>query len=229
MKIITNISELETRMLKHNIFAYQTWKDIFEPFIAFCLLILFSPVMIFCAIAIKLDSRGNAIFKREQIGLNSRKFIAYKFRTMVNNNDDDEYRKYIARYVLENAPYTKDEKGQAVYKVINDKRVTKFGAILRKTNLDELPQLINVIKGDMSLVGPRPDIPYAVQMYKDWHRRRLSVKPGMTGLWQVSHRKSLSFKDMVFLDIKYIEESSLFLDVKILLKTIGVFLNRDGS
>jgi len=122
-----------------------------------------------------------------------------------------------------------DGDGQGVYKVINDPRVTRFGALLRKTNLEELPQFFNVLRGEMSVVGPRPDIPFAVGMYKEWHRKRLEVKPGITGLWQVSGRKGLSFEDMVRLDIEYIERQSFILDIKILLLTISTILRRDGS
>jgi len=116
-----------------------------------------------------------------------------------------------------------------VYKVVDDPRVTRFGNLLRKTNLDELPQLFNVLKGEMSFVGPRPDIPFAVAMYRDWHRERLGIKPGITGLWQVCGRKGLSFEDMVRLDIEYIKRQSIFLDARILILTLGTILKRDGS
>jgi len=222
------ISDQEnTEEMNHSL--YKFWKDIFDRFLAFCFLIISLPAMAAIALSIKLDSKGKVIFRREQVGLNGRRFIAYKFRTMIANNDDKQYREYIAKYVQENMPYTTDEDGQPVYKLMNDARITGFGAFLRKTNLDELPQFFNILKGDMSLVGPRPDIPYAVQMYQDWHRQRLLVKPGLTGLWQTSRRKSLSFEEMVRLDIDYIHKQSLLLDSKILLKTVGVVLNRDGS
>ena len=125
--------------------------------------------------------------------------------------------------------YTTDENGQAVYKVVEDPRVTRFGALLRKTNLDELPQLFNVLKGKMSLVGPRPDIPFAVGMYKDWHMKRLNTKPGITGLWQVCGRKNLPFEGMVRLDIDYIKRQSFILDTKIIWLTVGTVLRMDGS
>jgi lipopolysaccharide/colanic/teichoic acid biosynthesis glycosyltransferase len=156
-------------------------------------------------------------------------FTAYKFRTMYINNDDKEYKTYLVKYVLENAPYTVDHNGQAVYKVVDDPRVTRVGALLRKTNLDELPQFINVLKGEMSAIGPRPDVPFAVRMYKNWHRERLLVKPGITGLWQVCGRKQLSFDDMARLDIDYIKKRSLLLDVRIFFLTIGTLLKMDGS
>jgi lipopolysaccharide/colanic/teichoic acid biosynthesis glycosyltransferase len=121
-----------------------------------------------------------------------------------------------------------DENGQSIYKA-DGMSVTRFGTLLRKTNLDELPQLFNILKGEMSFIGPRPDIPFAVRMYKDWHRERLRVKPGITGLWQVSGRKSLSFEDMVRLDIDYINRQSALLDAKIALLTVRTSLSQDGS
>lgn len=148
---------------------------------------------------------------------------------MYADNDDGQYRAYLARYVRSNAPFRVTEDGQPVYKVVDDPRVTRVGGLLRKTNLDELPQFVNVLRGEMSLVGPRPDIPYAVQMYEARHRQRLEAKPGITGLWQVCGRKNLSFEDMVKMDVDYIRRQSLLLDARILLRTVLVVLGRDGS
>jgi lipopolysaccharide/colanic/teichoic acid biosynthesis glycosyltransferase len=211
------------------LFTYRWWKGLLDRSLAFTTLVILSPLLLLIAIVIRLDTAGSVIFRRQQVGENGREFTAYKFRTMHINNDDHEYKTYITEYVLNNAPYTVDKDGQAVYKVINDPRVTRIGAILRKTNLDELPQLVNVLKGEMSLVGPRPDIPFAVAMYKNWHLKRLNAKPGITGLWQVCQRKSLPFEGMVRLDIDYIKRQSLFLDIKIALLTIVTILKRDGS
>jgi lipopolysaccharide/colanic/teichoic acid biosynthesis glycosyltransferase len=209
--------------------TYQWWKNAFDRVLALLAIVASSPFMAIIALAIRLDSPGGAIFRREQIGENGRKFTAYKFRTMRINSDDHEYKAYLVKYVLKNEPYRTNQDGQPVYKVVNDPRVTRFGALLRKTNLDELPQFFNVLKGEMSLVGPRPDIPFAVEMYKDWHRKRLGVKPGITGLWQVCGRYSLPFEGMVRLDISYIKRQSMLLDAKILLLTVGTILKRDGS
>lgn len=220
-------SRNETRV--HCLSTYQWWKNTFDRVLALLAIVALSPLMGIIAIGIHFDSPGSAIFRRDQIGENGRKFVAYKFRTMYANNDDIEYKTYLVKYVMENAPYRIEPDGKPVYKVLDDPRVTKFGNILRKTNLDELPQLFNVLKGEMSLVGPRPDVPFAVAMYKDWHQKRLGAKPGITGLWQVCRRKSLSFESMVRLDIDYIKRQSLSLDAKILFLTLGTVLRRDGS
>ena len=135
----------------------------------------------------------------------------------------------MTRLVTQGAPYAIDQRQRAVYKVVDDQRVTRVGALLRKTNLDELPQLFNVLKGEMSFIGPRPDIPFAVEMYTRWHRKRLSVKPGITGLWQVCERTSRSFDEMVSLDIDYAERQSPLLDSRIVLRTLVTIFGRDGS
>ena len=207
---------------------YSLLKIIIDRIIAFIGITVLSPLLALIAVAIKIDSSGNPIFSQKRVGLNGNEFTIYKFRTMVANNDHGKYQEYLRKYVLENAPYRIDENGNGIYKM-DDGHTTKFGALLRKTNLDELPQLINVLKGEMSLVGPRPDVPFAVQMYQDWHYKRLHVKPGMTGLWQVCRRKGLSFEDMVRLDIDYVNKQSLLLDTKIFFQTFGIVLNGDGS
>lgn len=210
-------------------FTYLWWKDIFDRLFTFLGIVVLSPLLVLIAIGIRLDSPGSPIFRREQVGQGGRIFTAYKFRTMHIDNNDHEYKAYLVRYVLQNAPYRTSQGGEPIYKVVDDPRVTRFGALLRKTNLDELPQLFNVLKGEMSLIGPRPDIPFAVAMYKDWHRKRLYVKPGITGLWQVCGRKSLPFEGMVRLDIDYIKRQSLGLDARIFLLTVGTILKMDGS
>ncbi|MFA5309029.1 MAG: sugar transferase [Dehalococcoidales bacterium] len=210
-------------------FSYRFWKNIMDRFLALAGIIVAAPVMGIIALIIKFDSKGSAIYRREQVGENGDYFTAFKFRTMTENNDDSVYREYMARYIKEGVPYAIDEEGKPVYKVINDTRVTRFGALLRKTNLDELPQLFNILRGEMSWVGPRPDVPLAVSMYQAWHMKRLAIRPGLTGLWQVSGRKNLNFQDMVRLDIEYIRKQSLLLDAKIFLLTVVTILKRDGS
>ena len=212
-----------------HLLTYQLWKSYSDRVIALMALVILSPVIVIIALIIRIDSPGNPIFRQERVGRDGCTFIINKFRTMHIDNDDNEYKAYLGRYILENAPYQIDENKQPIYKVINDTRVTRFGAILRKTNLDELPQFFNILKGEMSLIGPRPDIPFAVRMYREHHLKRLSVKPGITGLWQIYGRKNQSFEDMVRLDLEYIEKKSLLFDAKILWQTAGIILSRDGS
>jgi lipopolysaccharide/colanic/teichoic acid biosynthesis glycosyltransferase len=209
--------------------GYQYFKGVIDRAMAAFLIVILSPLLVFIAVAVRLDSPGGALFRQERVGKDGRRFTACKFRTMRVNNDDREYKEYLRKYVLENVPYRVDGNGENIFKVVDDPRVTRFGGWLRNTNLDELPQLFNILKGDMSFVGPRPDIPFAVEMYQDWQRERLAVTPGITGLWQVAGRRNLSFEDMVRLDIDYIKGQSPFLDIKILLLTVRTVLSKDGS
>jgi lipopolysaccharide/colanic/teichoic acid biosynthesis glycosyltransferase len=223
------VKQLTQQPEADRVFTYRWWKNIIDRSLAMLLIIVLSPLLGLVALVIKLDSPGSIIFRREQVGENGKRFTLYKFRTMHNNNNDYKYKAYLIKYILEDAPYKITENGEGVYKVIDDTRVTKFGSILRMTNIDEIPQLFNILKGDMSFIGPRPDIPFSVNMYNDWHLQRLRIKPGITGLWQVSSRKMCSFRDMVKLDIEYIQKQSLFLDIKIFLLTIAIILRMDGS
>lgn len=208
---------------------YLLWKGILDRMVALLLTIALSPIMAPIAVLICIDSPGWPVFTQERVGENGRRFRIYKFRTMINA-DDSHYKEYLRKLIIEGIPYKLDRHGEAVYKIIDDPRITRFGALLRATNLDELPQIINVLIGDMSLVGPRPDIPFAVEMYDEWHRKRLLAKPGMTGLWQVSGTNKVPFDEMVRLDIEYITRQSFTLDIEILLRTIGlVLLRRNGE
>ena len=186
-------------------------------------LVVLSPLFLLITIFVKLESKGPAIFKQTRVGKGCRPFTFYKYRSMNENSDPNPHQKYISELI--GGERAQDE----VYKLTDDNRVTKVGRILRKTSLDELPQLFNVLKGDMSLVGPRPALPYEVKMYKDWYKDRLSVTPGMTGLWQVSGRSQKNFDEMVKLDLAYINKWSLWLDIKILLKTFLVVFSRQGA
>ncbi|OGO22505.1 MAG: hypothetical protein A2144_10705 [Chloroflexi bacterium RBG_16_50_9] len=212
-----------------NLTKYQLWKDIFDRFFAMLLLVVLSPLLILIAIGVMIDSPGKPLFCQERIGKDGRKFILFKFRSMYQNHDDSKYKEFIRKYVNENITSRLDENGKDAYELIQDPRVTRFGALLRRTSLDELPQLINVLKGEMAFIGPRPDIPFTVEMYQDHHRNRLLVKPGITGLWQVSGRRSCSFDDMVRLDIDYINRQSPALDARILLLTVREMLSPDGA
>jgi lipopolysaccharide/colanic/teichoic acid biosynthesis glycosyltransferase len=203
------------------------WKNICDRFISLLALVILLPFFIIISIAIRVDSPGRPIFCQERVGKDGRRFTIYKFRTMYQNNDDSKYKAMLRDYINGNVPSSFNENEQAIREIVH-KRVTRVGFLLRRFSLDELPQLINVLKGDMVFIGPRPDIPFAVAMYKDHHRDRLRMKPGITGLWQVSGRKTLSFEDMVRLDVDYINRQSLLLDTKILLLTVCEVLRRDA-
>ena len=183
-------------------------------------LIFFAPFFLAAAIAIKLTSKGPVIFRQERLGQFGRPFTCLKFRTMYVNNDLNIHKEFISRVIAGQHDSKNGKNGETIYKMTNDPRTTSVGKFLRRTSLDELPQFINVLKGDMSLVGPRPPLAYEFQQYKVWHRRRvLEVKPGITGLWQVNGRSRVRFDDMVRLDLRYVRTCSLWLDIRILLQT----------
>jgi exopolysaccharide biosynthesis polyprenyl glycosylphosphotransferase len=198
-------------------------------------LILFSPLFLASALFVKLTSPGPVLFRQERLGLYGKKFTFLKFRTMQVNNDPRVHEEYVKKLIAGTVDGgTDDGNGgggrKAVFKITNDKRVTPVGRILRKTSLDELPQFINVLLGDMSLVGPRPPIPYEVRNYDIWHRCRVvEVKPGITGLWQVKGRSTTSFDEMVRLDIKYSRDWNLWLDLKILALTPWAVFKGKGA
>jgi len=181
-----------------------------------------SPLWLLIALLIKLDSRGPVFYKQERVGMDGRVFLFYKFRTMRAGTDDAQHREFQRRYIRGQPDSNQGDEERPAYKLLADDRVTRVGRILRRTSLDELPQLFNVLRGDMSVVGPRPPIPYEVESYELWHRKRLDMKPGITGLWQVSGRNRLPFDEMVRMDLYYIENWSLLLDIKIVLQTLPV-------
>jgi exopolysaccharide biosynthesis polyprenyl glycosylphosphotransferase len=194
-------------------------------------LILFSPIMLVTSLAIKVTSPGPAIFKQNRFGKKGTRFPFYKFRSMVSNTDDQIHREYVTNLIKGDLEKINQGNGEdPLYKMKSDPRVTPVGKIIRKTSIDELPQFFNVLKGEMSLVGPRPPIPYEVEKYEPWHLRRiLEVKPGITGLWQVDGRSKTSFDDMVRMDLRYVQNWSLWLDIKILLKTIRAVIRPNGA
>ncbi|MEJ7711018.1 MAG: sugar transferase [Pyrinomonadaceae bacterium] len=187
-----------------------------------------SPLWALIAALIKLDSRGPVFYKQERVGMDGRVFLFYKFRTMHTGADDRTHREYQRQYIAGDPSTNQGDDGHPVYKLARDSRITRVGRVLRRLSLDELPQLLNVLRGDMSVVGPRPPIPYEVEFYDLWHRKRLEMKPGLTGLWQVSGRNRLSFEEMVRLDLLYIENWSLLLDLKIILRTLPVIVRGDA-
>jgi lipopolysaccharide/colanic/teichoic acid biosynthesis glycosyltransferase len=194
-------------------------------------IIVAAPLFLVIAIAIKLSSRGPVLFQQVRVGQYGAPFVFLKFRSMYVGNDANIHREYVKALINGRAEkMTLSGKASAIYKLTRDPRVTRIGAFLRKSSLDELPQLINVLKGQMSLVGPRPAIPYEVDSYRSWHRRRvLEAKPGLTGLWQVSGRSRVTFDEMVRLDLRYAMAHSFWLDLKILLRTPGAILLGDGA
>jgi len=194
-------------------------------------LIILSPMFLAIAIAIKLSSPGPILFRQKRIGQYGVAFTFLKFRSMYLGNDAHVHMEYVKRFIAGHVnPGAPEANGKAIYKITNDPRVTRVGRFLRKTSLDELPQFLSVVRGEMSLVGPRPPIPYELEAYDIWHRRRLlEVKPGITGLWQVNGRSRLRFDDMVRLDLKYAKAWSLVMDIKILLKTPRAVFSREGA
>lgn len=195
--------------------------------IAALALILAAPVMLIVMLIIKLDSRGPAIFSQRRIGLNEHPFTVHKFRTMYAEADPAPHREYIAQLVNGVADGQANGDG-AIFKLAVDDRITPVGRFLRKTSVDELPQLWDVLRGEMSLVGPRPVVPYELEHYSAEQFRRFAVKPGLTGLWQVSGRNEKTYTEMVDLDLEYVERRSLALDLSILLKTLPVVIERKG-
>jgi exopolysaccharide biosynthesis polyprenyl glycosylphosphotransferase len=189
---------------------------------------LLLPLWLLIALLIKLDSRGTVFYTQERVGMDGRLFLLYKFRTMDANADSETHREYQRAFIAGRAEANLGNDQKPAYKLLADPRITRIGKFLRKTSIDEVPQLLNVLLGDMSVVGPRPPIPYEVEAYELWHRKRLDMKPGLTGLWQVSGRNRLSFEEMVRLDLFYIENWSLLLDLKIILRTSFVMLGREG-
>lgn len=213
--------------------VYYISKRIFDFSLALLALIILSPLIVLVSILIKLDSPGPSFFKQDRVSVRLRRtnnhitywqritFRCYKFRTMACNADPSLHKSYIKALIDNDCESMDTLQGENTQtrKLIHDSRVTRLGKILRKSSIDEIPQFINVIKGEMSLVGPRPAIPYEVEMYKPWHFRRLETKPGITGLWQVTARSTADFDETIKLDIQYIEQQSFWLDLKILMKT----------
>ena len=181
-------------------------------------LIVLSPILLIIAIAIKMDSKGPIFFKQDRVGKDERIFSMYKFRSMVVNAEE-----------LKKSLEKENEMSGPIFKIKKDPRITRVGRFIRKTSIDELPQLINVLKGDMSLVGPRPSLPKEVEAFEPWMKERLTVLPGLTCIWQVSGRNNIPFKEWMELDIKYVRERSYLLDLKLIFKTFFVLFGDDNA
>jgi lipopolysaccharide/colanic/teichoic acid biosynthesis glycosyltransferase len=194
-------------------------------------LLVLAPVFAAIAIAIKMTSKGPVLFKQQRVGQYGKLFTVLKFRSMYVNNDHSVHKDYVTKLIANQAQRNgATSTGDGVYKLTNDRRITPLGQILRRTSLDELPQIFNVFTGEMSLVGPRPAIPYELAAYQTWHRRRiLEAKPGITGLWQVTGRSLVKFDDMVRLDLRYASSWSLGLDMWILMRTPMAVIRGSGA
>jgi len=200
-------------------------KRVVDVLFSLFVLVFGLPFYLLIAALIKLTSEGPVLFEQERIGMDGMPFKFFKFRTMTVGNNDISHRDFAKDFIKgQTKGLVDDGKGRRVFKMPCDPRVTSIGKFLRRTSLDELPQFINVLKGEMTLVGPRPPLAYELPHYQEWHKKRLTVKPGLTGLWQVSGRSTVPFDEMVRLDIKYIENWSFLLDLKIILRTIPVML-----
>lgn len=190
-------------------------------------LVLLAPLFAAVCALIKLDSHGPCVYVQKRVGRDGRPIRMLKFRTMYDGNSSDIHRKYVTSLIARGPANLEGQNGS--YKLEDDPRITRVGRVLRRTSIDELPQLINVLRGEMSLVGPRPPLDYEVELYAPRHRRRLEVLPGMTGLWQVSGRNRLCFEEMIDLDLAYVDGWSFWFDLRILWRTVGVVLGRQGA
>lgn len=220
-----NIESVEaTRLAVPEVSLYPVAKRLMDITVASVALVVLLPFMALIALAIKLDSPGPALFRQKRVGRYGRDFVMFKFRSMRVDADDNVHREFATHYI--NGHTSKigipSADGQVVFKPKGDNRITRVGKWLRQTSMDELPNFFNVLKGEMSLVGPRPVVRYEVEQYSKWHLQRLAVLPGLTGLPQISGRGKLTFDKAVRLDLEYIKRRSLLLDIEILIKTIPV-------
>ena len=190
---------------------YKFIKRLIDLIGSICGIILLSPIIVLTALLIKIDSKGPIVFAQERVGLNEKKFKMYKFRSMVINAEE-----------LKAGLLDKNEMSGPMFKMKGDPRVTKVGKVIRKTSIDELPQLINVLKGDMSLVGPRPNLPKEVNRFDPWMKEKFKVKPGLTCYWQVMGRNDIDFEEWMRLDIRYVRERNILIDLKLIFKTFWV-------
>ncbi|WP_327005978.1 sugar transferase [Dactylosporangium sp. NBC_01737] len=202
----------------------RSLRQLAEGLVALAILAALSPVLLVVALAVKWTSEGPMLFRQERLGLHRSTFKIIKFRTMSNKNSDAQHREFVKKMLTSDDDVDGGEQG--VYKLVNDPRITPIGGFLRRTSIDELPQLWNVVRGEMSLVGPRPVLAWEADLFPPEAERRFACRPGMTGLWQVSGRSTLDFKAALELDVMYVEKKSVWYDISILWRTVGVVFNR---
>jgi exopolysaccharide biosynthesis polyprenyl glycosylphosphotransferase len=203
----------------------------FDVTLSLLLIVIVAPLMLVVAVLIRLENPGPALFRQQRVGRNRRLFTVYKFRSMRANANCEPHRAYV-RALIHGTGLEELKQGdgdKSLFKLAVDDRVTRVGRVIRRLSIDELPQLFNVVRGEMSLVGPRPVIAYEVDQYPDWYHERFAVKPGLTGLWQVSGRSDLTWEESVRLDLRYVENWSLGLDLAILLRTWGAVFRGRGA
>lgn len=209
--------------------GYETLKQAIDVWASLLVLGLGLPIWLLIALAIKLTSAGPVFYRGTVVGKGGQPFRYYKFRTMVVGGDNTAHKEWLEKFVKEDAAFSQGEGGQKVFKVVDDPRITPVGRWLRKLSLDEVPQMLNVLRGEMSLVGPRPPVPYEYEHYDDTAKQRLSVTPGITGLYQVTARSQVGFSEMLAIDLDYIRRRSIWLDLWIMLKTPWVMLTGKGA
>ncbi len=208
--------------------GYLIAKRILDIIFTLLILLPLCIVILIVAIMIRLDSKGPIFFRQKRVGLNGTEFIMFKFRSMYVDSDDSTHREAIKQF-MNGAPLNGDVDASNHYKLVDDPRVTRIGRFIRKTSIDELPQFINVLRGEMTLVGPRPPLPYEVEAYSLRDKQRLSGKPGLTGMWQVYGRSRVTFSNMVEMDIAYLKQQSIWQDLKLIALTIPVMLHGRGG
>jgi lipopolysaccharide/colanic/teichoic acid biosynthesis glycosyltransferase len=206
--------------------GYRRIKRLFDLTLCLMALVMCGPLMLIIMILIRLESPGPVLYVHDRIGKGGRIFKMYKFRTMYHNIARDSHRTYMKAFINGQTPATSET---GVFKPFEAKQVTRTGRFLRATSLDELPQIINVFKGEMSIVGPRPNVVWEVEEYKGWHKERLEVLPGITGLAQVRGRSGIPFNEIIWYDLRYIERQSMALDIKILWWTVTSVVQRKGA
>ena len=207
--------------------ARRPGKRAFDLVVATVCLVVLLPLLVAVGVVVRMTTPGRALFRQVRLGLDGRPFVMYKFRTMHDGCPDEAHRQYVRELLTGEAPSAAGTAG--LYKLGADPRVTRVGRLLRRTSIDELPQLLNVIRGDMSLVGPRPSLPWEAEMFGAAHRQRFLVPPGMTGLWQVSGRNTLSMREALDLDVEYVRKQCFLLDLVILVKTVPAVFSTIGA